>query len=77
MDDFSTPGLVNVYGVQPSPRNYIKPGKRMMSSMSPTIFVDKSGRVRLAVGASGGTRITTGVAQVRCLPAHTLKFELF
>ena len=64
MDDFSTPGLINVYGLEPSPKNFIKPNKRMMSSMSPTIMVDHLGNVRLILGASGGTRITTGVAQV-------------
>ena len=64
MDDFSTPGQVNTFGVEPSPKNFIKPNKRMMSSMSPTIMVDHLGNVKLILGASGGTRITTGVAQV-------------
>ena len=64
MDDFSTPGQVNIFGVEPSPENFIKPNKRMMSSMSPALVVDDLGNVRLIIGASGGTRITTGVAQV-------------
>jgi gamma-glutamyltranspeptidase/glutathione hydrolase/leukotriene-C4 hydrolase len=64
MDDFSTPGLVNVFGVEPSPKNFIKPNKRMMSSMCPSVVTDDLGNVRLIIGASGGTRITTGVAQV-------------
>ena len=64
MDDFSTPDLVNVFGVAPSPNNFIKPNKRMMSSMSPSVVVDDLGNARLILGASGGTRITTGVAQV-------------
>lgn len=62
MDDFSTPGRPNVYGIQPSPANFIRPGKRPFSSMSPLI-AEQGGAFRLAVGASGGPRIISAVLQ--------------
>ena len=65
MDDFSTPGQKNAFGIEPSQSNYIQPGKRPMSSMTPTIFVDSNGVPRLVLGASGGTRITTAISLVR------------
>uniref|UniRef100_A0A182PV45 Gamma-glutamyltransferase n=1 Tax=Anopheles epiroticus TaxID=199890 RepID=A0A182PV45_9DIPT len=64
MDDFSTPGKVNTYGLLPSPSNYIVAGKRPLSSMSPTIILDHQGDVRMVVGAAGGSRITTATAQL-------------
>ncbi|XP_068154750.1 scoloptoxin SSD14 [Drosophila tropicalis] len=63
MDDFSTPGKVNTYGIPASPANYIKPGKRPMSSTCPSIVLDYHGNVKLLVGGAGGSKITTSVAQ--------------
>ncbi|MGQ0385162.1 MAG: gamma-glutamyltransferase [Gammaproteobacteria bacterium] len=63
MDDFSAkPGVPNFYGVVGSDANAIAPGKRMLSSMSPTLLV-KDGEVRLAVGTMGGSTIITSVYQ--------------
>ncbi|XP_062536668.1 scoloptoxin SSD14-like isoform X2 [Armigeres subalbatus] len=59
MDDFSTPGTINSYGLRASPANYIEPGKRPLSSMCPTIITDSQGDVRIIVGSAGGSRITT------------------
>jgi gamma-glutamyltranspeptidase/glutathione hydrolase len=63
MDDFSIkPGVPNMYGAVGTEANAIAPGKRMLSSMSPTIVLDK-GKVYLVVGTPGGTTITTSVFQ--------------
>ncbi len=63
MDDFSIkPGVPNMYGAVGTEANSIVPGKRMLSSMSPTIVLDK-GKVYLVVGTPGGTTITTSVFQ--------------
>ncbi|XP_055844095.1 glutathione hydrolase 1 proenzyme-like [Episyrphus balteatus] len=63
MDDFSTPGTVNSYDIPASPSNFIKPGKRPLSSMCPGIILDKNGNPRMLIGAAGGSMITTAVAQ--------------
>ena len=65
MDDFTArPGAPNAYGLVQGEANAIAPGKRMLSSMSPTLLVDSAGRTRLATGSPGGSRIITTVFQV-------------
>ncbi|XP_074032258.1 scoloptoxin SSD14 [Leptinotarsa decemlineata] len=63
MDDFSIPGEPNIFGLPPSPTNYIEPGKRPMSSMCPSIILD-NGNVFMVIGGAGGSRITSNVLQV-------------
>lgn len=64
MDDFSVkPGSANVYGLVQSEPNAVAPGKRMLSSMTPTIVL-RDGTVRAVVGSPGGPTITTTVAQI-------------
>ena len=64
MDDFSIkPGHPNLYGLVGSDANAIAPGKRMLSSMAPTIVL-KDGRLFLIVGTPGGATIITTVAQI-------------
>ncbi|MBA1278392.1 MULTISPECIES: gamma-glutamyltransferase [Pseudomonadaceae] len=64
MDDFSAkPGVANAFGVVGSDANAIEPGKRMLSSMSPSI-VTRDGKVSLVLGTPGGSRIFTSIFQV-------------
>jgi gamma-glutamyltranspeptidase/glutathione hydrolase len=64
MDDFSAmPGVPNEFGLVGSEANAIQPGKRPLSSMSPTIIL-KDGEPYLILGSRGGPRIITSVLQV-------------
>jgi gamma-glutamyltranspeptidase / glutathione hydrolase len=64
MDDFaSKPGSPNMFGLVQGEANAIAPGKRPLSSMTPTIVL-KDGRLFMTAGAPGGSRISTAVAQV-------------
>lgn len=65
MDDFSIPGRNNSYGMPPSPSNFIRPQKMPLSSMCPTIMLDRNRDVELLLGAAGGSKITSSVAYVR------------
>lgn len=61
--DFSIPGSSNSFGYRPSPENYIRPGKRPLSSITPSIVTRPDGSVYLVVGAAGGSRIITATIQ--------------
>ena len=64
MDDFTAKvGAPNMFGLVQGPQNGIEPGKRMLSSMTPTIVV-ADGKLRAVVGSPGGPTITTTVAQI-------------
>ena len=63
---------------QPAKINFIKPGKRSASAMSPMVVVDHQGTVRLVLGSAGGPRIPTVNAQVglfaySTMPSHNTR----
>ena len=63
MDDFTIkPGVANLFGLIQGATNAIEPGKRPLSSMAPTL-VSKDGRIMLALGSPGGSRIITIVLE--------------
>ncbi len=64
MDDFAAePGKPNFFGLIQGERNAVGPGKRPLSSMTPTIVLDKNEKFWFALGARGGPRIITAVLQ--------------
>jgi len=66
MDDFSiAPGVANLYGLVGSKANQLEPSKRPLSSMTPTIVLDRpTQKTRLVAGSRGGSRIITQVYEV-------------
>ncbi len=64
MDDFAArPGRANLFGLIQGERNKVEPGKRPLSSMTPTIVLRKDGSLWFALGARGGPRIISAVMQ--------------
>ena len=76
MDDFAVkPGTANAFGLVQGEQNRIEPGKRMLSSMSPTLLV-KDGKLRAVLGSPGGPTITTTVSQlVRALVDYDMTID--
>jgi len=65
MDDFAAkPGTPNMFGLVQGEANAIAPGKRILSSMTPTIVLDAGGKTLLVTGARGGPYIITSVFQI-------------
>ena len=70
MDDFTAKvGVPNLYGLVQGEANAIAPGKRPLSSMSPTIL-SRDGKPVVVVGTPGGSRSITAVMLSDCLPAR-------
>ncbi|KAI8373067.1 gamma-glutamyltransferase [Radiomyces spectabilis] len=64
MDDFSIPSVPNAFGLYPSYHNYAAPGKRPLSSTTPTI-IELDNRFEMALGGSGGSQIVTASLDVK------------
>ena len=67
MADFSIPGRENNYGVPPSPANFVRPGMRPISSLTPSIILDNNKDVRMVIAGAGGPKMISGTAYVSCL----------
>jgi gamma-glutamyltranspeptidase/glutathione hydrolase len=68
MNDFSIPNTTNAFGYIPSPANFIRPGKRPLSSIAPVIvehlhLANVTNAFYIAIGAAGGSRIITATIQ--------------
>jgi gamma-glutamyltranspeptidase/glutathione hydrolase len=63
MNDFSIPNVTNAFGYVPSPINFIRPGKRPLSSITPVIVEYPDGSLYISIGAAGGSRIPTATIQ--------------
>ena len=63
MIDFSIPGSSNSFGYIPSKANYVRPGKRPLSSITPAIVTRSDGSLLLLAGSAGGSRIITATVQ--------------
>ena len=67
MNDFSIPNTKNAFGFIPSPANFVRPGKRPLSSISPVIVEHLNASLAdafyVAIGAAGGSRIITATIQ--------------
>lgn len=61
--DFSIPGSSNEFGYIPTTANYIRPGKRPLSSITPVIVTSADGNLFLITGSAGGSRIITATVQ--------------
>ncbi|KAI3476575.1 hypothetical protein L1887_61817 [Cichorium endivia] len=65
MDDFSSPNASNFFGYLPTAANFIRPGKRPLSSISAVIAENAAtGELKLSLSSAGGSRIITAVTQV-------------
>ena len=64
MENFDNPGDPVIAGFHPNANNFPEPGKRPLSSISPTVVTDDQGRARLILGSSGGMKIIAAVSQV-------------
>lgn len=68
MNDFSIPNVTNAFGYIPSPANFVRPGKRPLSSIAPVIVehlnaTSLANALYVAIGAAGGSRIITATIQ--------------
>ncbi|KAM5345771.1 hypothetical protein ACJ41O_011632 [Fusarium nematophilum] len=64
MNDFSIPGVHNEFGFAPAEANFIRPGKRPLSSCTPLIISREDGSLAAVLGAAGGSRIISATTQV-------------